>query len=187
MNATLYLRKNYQKTTLDDSNKVNVQTHQVLKLHSKIKGAWKLLDTINFSLYHSTTAEILQSKPIFDTQKQKLIIIETSIEKIYKCGLTLVLKPLMEMQTIRLDTNTSFPEWNETATVINKLLDKVVDIIANERDLEMGVMLAKAQEMDIYEEKEVKKLVLFDWASLLLWFVLGCFCFAFFILYALNL
>lgn len=116
----MFIRKKYIKLNLDDTNQCDLPTNEVLKLHSKIKTAWKILDTVNISLYHETTNEILQNKPIFDEQKQKLIILESSIEKIYQCGLVVALKPFTtNINVALLNSKTKFADWNDIANQIN--------------------------------------------------------------------
>jgi hypothetical protein len=124
---------------LDDSNRCDTPTTAVLKLHSKIKTAWKTLDTINFALYHETTNEILLHKPIFDEQKQKLILLESAIEKIYQCGLVVAFKPFCSsIKFSMLNMKTKYSDWNEIASQINFLLAHVLEMLSTERDLEDG-------------------------------------------------
>jgi hypothetical protein len=133
---------------LDDSNRCDTPTTAVLKLHSKIKTAWKVLDTINFSLYHETTNEILLHKPIFDEQKQKLILLESVIEKIYQCGLIVAFKPFsssISFSSAMLNSKTKYSDWNEVANQINFLLSHVVEMLSTERDLENGMEWMRSQ------------------------------------------
>jgi hypothetical protein len=145
---------------LDDSNRCDTPTTAVLKLHSKIKTAWKTLDTINFALYHETTNEILLHKPIFDEQKQKLILLESAIEKIYQCGLVVAFKPFSSSTNISmLNAKTKYSDWNEIASQINILFAHVLEMLSTERDLEDGMewMLTQGVGHPSSKEKEKRK------------------------------
>jgi hypothetical protein len=158
--TALFLRKKLEKHSshLDDSNQFHIQTHSVLKLHSKVKAAWKMLDIVNFSLYHDTAAEILQYKPTFDQQKQNLIVIENFIEKIYQCGLTVAVKPYsIELRSVQLANSTKFREWNEIATQVNKLLETVCSILSQERDLEKGASFMAMQGMETTDTSKLPR------------------------------
>jgi hypothetical protein len=187
----LFLRKKLDKrssrsSNLDDSNQFHIQTHYVLKLHSKVKAAWKVLDLVNFSLYHDTADEILRNKPTFDQQKQNLIVIETFIEKIYQCGLTVAVKPYtIELRSVMLNPSTKFQDWNEVAIQVNKLLQNVCEILTHERDLEEGASFMETQgmESDVVDKSKLPKDCgplfrnLYLWLLLLLILSLAFICF----------
>lgn len=115
----------------------------VLKLDSKVKSAWTIMDAINKSLYHSTTDAILKHKPIFDKQKLILIRVDIVIQRIYDGGLTKTFKPLdgedsfPALSSLKLDGNTVFPEWNDVVASINNLLDEIYTNIRINHNVEV--------------------------------------------------
>ena len=128
-------RGSYSKVNYDDSFQVShgkesseFNTTVVLRLDSKMKSAWTMLDHVNRSLYSSTTNIILANKPIFDEQKTILIKIDIAIQEIYSSGLTKSFKSIRNSKFLNipiLNDQTTFLEWNSIATDINTLIDEL--------------------------------------------------------------
>ena len=144
--AGFYVRGSYSKVNYDDSFKVShgkesseFHTTVVLRLDSKMKAAWTMLDHVNRSLYSSTTQIILTNKPIFDEQKTILIKIDIAIQEIYSSGLTKSFKSIKNSKFFNipiLNDQTTFLEWNNIANDINLLIDELKYAIDKESTYE---------------------------------------------------
>jgi len=128
--------KNINGRISDDSLYQNVQSDgkivggQVLKLDAKIKTAWTILGQVNQSICLSTTAVILENKPIFDEQKIILIKLGVTIESIYMAGLNQKFTSfnVAALSKMKLEEKTLFGNWNKLAVEINELSDLVVQL-----------------------------------------------------------
>jgi hypothetical protein len=99
---------------------------QIFKLKSVIQKAWATLEEANAEICQRDTGFVLAHKPVFDNQKLTMTRIDTFVENDIQCGTLLAIKQRQPFDgDFALNADTPFPEWNQTATNINKLLGEI--------------------------------------------------------------
>lgn len=100
-----------------NSNNINI-----LKIKNLSIKLWSILDDIEKILYKENMHVIAHNKPIFDSQKHVLILLDAQIENIYKYGLVSSIKKYdnkIKFNNIIFTTDTIFDDWNKCAKKIN--------------------------------------------------------------------
>lgn len=137
------LKSGYDDSFADEKLRNNFSV--VLKLDSKLKTAWVVLDSVNKVLYTETTSVILWNKPTFDDQKLRLLKLDKIVQEIYSSGLITTFKPMLVgltssslssfTESVYLQENSIFPEWNEIAIGINTLVLEISNSVIDEAEV----------------------------------------------------
>lgn len=96
-----------------------------IELKSLLIKQWKLLSAVNEHICQEKTAYILKNKPVFDDEKQKLIKLDVFLDRNDKCGLVTRFGRRKEYDGAKLNTETSYDDWNIKAAIIN---ENVIDL-----------------------------------------------------------
>jgi hypothetical protein len=148
----------------------------IILLNSKLNRAEKELRSINSQLIDSTTEVILEFKPVFDDQRQVLLLLQDRVQKAYsvrngldkaKLFRDLELMDLESDEIIEYQLNavTPFESWNTVAREVNNYVKKLSMTYQlsklNDRKMEMnveaGVGEASIGSMFVVWKKEVQK------------------------------
>lgn len=107
------------------AGKSNKLSFLVFRLESQLKSASKIVHEINTKLVDSTTAEILQYKPITDAERLKVNNLVAWVEAKHQAARTMG-KPKIELcEVAPLNDQAAFAEWNEIATKINNSVESI--------------------------------------------------------------